>query len=423
MSYAQTLLERRWRRIGASQDVLFALSPFSNLASLGATFTRADATTCARYRDSAGIWQVVAANVLRNQHFPIPATQQSILLEPSRVNSALGACSFGDNTYWTQAADFTIATATSCISGQTAYKHTAIGAGKSRPQSIGTFVNGQTDCLCITLENVDTTLSTLTIYDYTAGAVVHSVRLTWASLSVAIVVGSGTSGVIDLGTGPNGGRLVRLWITATGTAAGNTRRMYLAIADDTKACIIHHAQFEANASFPTSPIVTVGSAVTRAIDDDSFAYSAVPQASCGVIKFVSGQKSNYGGEVIQQIGSNAGARLVISKTSGAATLTILHNNGSSSVSTTVACAVTTDDTVEVFWWLYATGSVNIGVSINGAAVVMGAASAANALAAAWGALALRLNEDATPANAAGGSYQKVSILTGTNYSPMQLSAA
>jgi len=43
---------------------MFEYAPGMDITAMGGTHTRADASTCARYRDSSGIWQVVAANVL-----------------------------------------------------------------------------------------------------------------------------------------------------------------------------------------------------------------------------------------------------------------------------------------------------------------------------------------------------------------------
>lgn len=247
---------------------------------LGETFSRADATTCATYRDSSGIWQTVAANIKRSAHYHYDGTAsyRTTLREAASTNSALGACSYASDSYWVGSASFTIATATSCIAGQTAYKHTA--NSQTRSQAIGTFVNGQADCASMIVENVDGLRSDIGIRDNTAAAWLVRARITWSSKAASITDGSGTAGVIDLG----GGRY-RLWVVGTGTgagtgAAGNNRAVYIYPTNDgaSSSVIIHHAQFEAASSYPSSPIVTVASAVTRAADVWSFSWPYAPQA-------------------------------------------------------------------------------------------------------------------------------------------------
>src|SRR5690349_2454974 len=198
-------------------------------------------------------------------------TPRGVLMRGARTNSVPGSCSFADATYWAGNTDFTIATATSCILGQTAYKHTNnnAAANRSRNQRISDFVNGQTDCAWFILENVSAVTTTIGIYDGNAAAFVHSVDFTWSTATVATNSGSGGKGVISLG----GGRYL-VWVTATGTAAGtgaagHTRYSYCYVTGTTQnalAAILHHGQFEANASFPSIPIVSVAAAVTRSAD-------------------------------------------------------------------------------------------------------------------------------------------------------------
>jgi len=254
------------------------------------TFSRADSTTCAHQRGADGIWRTVPANVKRDNHYPLGSSMdRHVLLEPSRVNSALGACSCGDTTYWGNTGPFTLAAATSCIAGQVATKHTCASAVDSaRYQNVGTFVNGQTDTLSWIVENVDALVSRFEITDLTAGATAASVTITWANGTIATTGTPAGSGLTLLNaTGPNGGALYHVWVAFTGTAAGtgangNTRRVFGYLTGTlatTLSAIHHHAQFEANAAFPTSPIVTVGSAVTRAVDAFYAAPRFAPMAS------------------------------------------------------------------------------------------------------------------------------------------------
>lgn len=92
---------RRRRRGGGTAQVARP----GNYAPLGgvSSFTRADATTCATYTDTAGVVHTVAANVLRDAHATFSASVgqlvPTILLEESRENLVLHATDFSQT--WT----------------------------------------------------------------------------------------------------------------------------------------------------------------------------------------------------------------------------------------------------------------------------------------------------------------------------------
>ncbi len=376
---------------------------------LGETFSRADATTCARYRDINGLWQTAAANVLRDAHYHYDGTQNvvTVLREGASTNSALGACSFADDTYWNASASWTIAAATSCISGQTAYRLTNDNGAtfRARAQVIGTFVNGQTDCLSVLVENVSATITDLQIYDVSVGNV-HTIRFTWATGLTATTSGTGTSGASSLGTGPNGGALYRIWITVTGTAtgagaAGNQRRNYIYATGTTQngnAVTIHHAQFEAATSYPSSPIVTVASAVTRAADVWSFAWNRNPEAGTWYVSLY-----DLGGSLARGVPlavghiTAANAGVVISSTS-ASTPVITEYDGSSSVSSGNLAGPSYGQLAEYRPIIASTGVVSFGLSKNSAAESVSTASGALALPAAFIPAQLTIGSYFTAAN-------------------------
>lgn len=368
----------------------------------GMTHTRADSTTCATYRDSSGIWQTAAANILREGHWHYDSTLGysvlTTLREGAGTNSALGACNFNAaGTYYDGAGTFTISEAvTSCISGQTAYKHTAAGAARYRSQAVGTFVNAQSDCDSWILENdltVPATTSDIKINDETAGAALVTATLTWATKTAAITAGAGTCGVIDLGTGPNGGAMVRVWVTGTGTgagtgAAGNTRRTYCYPAANTKAVILHHHQFEAATSVPSSPIVTVGSAVTRAADLWSFPWTRTPEAGTWYVDAIDLMGATAAGTfpVGLFVGSGTTAPLLsLHKASG--NWTGLYKNAAEDMSSSSAAAgAAYGNRVELRPFLAVSGAnvtTTLGQSINSAAEVVAAAGTARAIDAAY----------------------------------------
>lgn len=361
----------------------------------GFTATRADATTCARYRDSSGIWQVVAANVLRDAHYHYDGTQNvvTLLREGASTNSALGSCSFADGTYWGGNTDFTIAAVTSCIAGQTAYKHTDAAGGANRRAIIGTFVNAQTDCISVIFENVDAVTSRLNFYDETAGATMAIADLTWATGTVASAGGAGSVGVIPLGTGPNGGAMYRLWVNGTGAAAGtggagNQRRVFIQpTLTAGKIAIIHHAQFEAATSYPSSPIVTVASAVTRAVDLVRVSYPYAPQ---GATILLDAYDLMSGNSTVVGLGigpSPMGVKSVeILRASGKWKTT--YTNAAAATSTSTAAAGPSyGDRVELRAFLTVSGSnvtATLGQSINSGTEAVAAAGTARAIDAAFG---------------------------------------
>ncbi len=112
-------------------------------------------------------------------------------------------------------------------------------------------------------------------------------------------------------------------------------------------------------------------------------YTALPQASSGLIEFIERGTIADTGRGIFQIGNyiNAGARFYIVSTGTG--YSVVHNNGSASVASTLVAKPKSGDIVRLRWSLNANGSVQIWQSINGAAETAGSVSAANALAGSW----------------------------------------
>lgn len=424
---------RKYDRAGlAARDLVAALSgdgpPVGfvyrvgmDIAGMGGTATRA---STALSRDSAGLWQSAAIDTLRDAHFQYDTAtglwKRTTLREGAGTNAALGACSFADGTYWATSANFTYAAVTSCISGQVATKHTDSAGSTARTQSVGVFVNAQTDCFSDIFENVDGTTLRYGIRDATAGAYVYIVELTWATKSVAAVLGSGTAGVIDLGTGPNGGTLLRVWITATGTgagtgAAGNTRQIACQpVITAGKSCIWHHAQFEAATSVPSSPIVTVGAAVTRAADLWSFPWNRVPEAGTW---YVDAYDLKGGAQrSVLQVGANSAQRLYNDISAGAwrALLATAAGNSISAAAATPAFG----DRLEMRTVIAVSGAnatATLGQSVNGAAEAVAAAGTAYTLDATWSGGALYIGANATGGNPANLAIRSILYVPQANY--------
>lgn len=261
-------------------------SPLRGGESVGMSFSRADASTCATYVDRDGIIRKALANVPRIQFEDLDGDgvreSACLLMEGARVNQAAGSNLFADSTYWTDSAAFTLTPTTSIVAGQTAQRHQFVAGNNWRTQVTGTFTNGQTDVLYVILENVDAVSTQLMFWDNTASGAAAYVTLTWATKGLANGGAAVTgSGLINLG----GGRYL-LWLSMTGTAAGNgagghARRLVIyptgGGADTVHSCILHHLQAEYAVSFPSSAIVTVGGTVGRATDQLSFGWPFSPQ--------------------------------------------------------------------------------------------------------------------------------------------------
>lgn len=364
----------------------------------GGTVTRA--TAAYQFSHATGLYTSVSSGVDRCQHDVYSAglaawvTNTRLAGEPQRTNGALGSNLFADGTYWAGNASFTLASALSCISGQTATRHTPSVSFQSRYQAVGTFVNGQTDCAWIIIENDPTNPaydSSILLYDNTAGATLGGVYFVWGTSALTPAGSPAAYGLDELGTGPNGGRLVRLWVTATGTAAGtgaagHTRQAFTQPVNTltgTMSAVIHHAQFEANALFPTTPIVTVAAAVTRNAEIVSVPLPTAVQsaqalaiydkwvAQGGYLATTVGYRWNVGGST---------APLLSGQFNGSSQPTMTINNGTDAAITDTAPAVAPSwaDLMETRGLLASTGTVQTGAAKNSGAETLAAASAAPA---------------------------------------------
>jgi len=137
--------------------------------------------------------------------------------------------------------------AVSVVEGATASRlqcDSSIGS-QGISQEVG-VLSGGVETFTIILENVDATVTAFGIRDMTASIWRAFTRLNW---SVTTIGAGGT--VAQLGTGPNGGALVRLTVSAAGTG-GNIRRLFIYPGDtglNSTAAIIHTAQLETGPSF------------------------------------------------------------------------------------------------------------------------------------------------------------------------------
>ncbi len=296
---------------------------FANLV----TFTRA---STGYYFDASGVVQSAAVDAVRFDHDPDTGTARGILVEEARTNELTDSNDFSASSDWSGDRDFTITTATSIFSGETAYslENKNLSVARSRIESAGTLT-ASAETYSVILENVDAVKSGIGFYDLGApsGWVVFG-ELTWSGLGAVVSFsqqGTSTSVTVeDWGTGPNGGQLVRLTVTGTPVNSGNRRSVYIypsGTSQNGETVVVHHAQHE-KAAFVSSPIVTTTSAVTRAADRavlSATALAAIPATEGAIateVKFAgdSGQASGARGALA--IGADGSNRMLLYNGSG-----------------------------------------------------------------------------------------------------------
>lgn len=234
--------------------------PFAGLVA----FTRASTGT---YWDADGVLQTAAVDEARFDHDPATGQALGLRIEESVTNSLLHSTDVS-NAAWSGQADFIVTGALSAISGATAQRLENRGTATFRfVHQFTPAFDGEAVTASIIWEEGTATTCVLGIRDESASTWVIFARLDAETAAAAIEDGSGTTDVQALGIGPNGGRMFRLSISGTGNA-GNASGVWLyptGTTLNTDSAFVHHVQHETGTS-PSSPILTEGSAVTRAGD-------------------------------------------------------------------------------------------------------------------------------------------------------------
>jgi hypothetical protein len=197
-----------------------------------------------------------------------------ILAEPQRTNLIAQSSDLTDST-WSKNGFATESLVNSIIDGESATKLKADGSDVvNRWQTIGTFT-GNDEVLYAIIES-DPSLSTdvgLQVYNQPSDTFLAEVFWNFSD--------GDSSARNDLGvhdydfqllaeSGPNGGRLAKIMVRYSGTD-GDGRRLYVetkGYPSSGEIFYVHCVQLE-EAPFPTSPIVTNGSSVTRSNDEVS----------------------------------------------------------------------------------------------------------------------------------------------------------
>ena len=381
------------------------------------TFTRA---TTATYADPGLLVATAASGVRRNNHMAYAGTMaryyRSTLLEGARTNLVIRS---GDLTHaaWTAGPSYAVAgSQTDPFGGSTAVQITrsAAGTGNGVISTVFTYGSSATKAALWFVKAGTAPTTGVNIFDNTAGATRVFVTLSWSGgvPTPSITAGAGTvHATVPLTNG-----WYAIFFSANSCLVGNNHftGCYINAPDATPITTLAAAAQSEDATFPSSYIPTTTAAVTRNSDDLSFPFPYAPQAMTVYCRHVEGgtllNGTNSRAWAIGNPGSNNSFYLIPSGAGGA--YRIAHKTAAGgTVTSTAAAGASLGDLVETRAILYADGSVALGQSVNSAAEVVAATSAANTLAAAWNALFFYVNgESGAPGYNA---YANLAVLPGT----------
>jgi len=378
------------QRVMETVPVLLEVTPKYIKSLPGYSFSRTGGgTDSASYVDKNGIVQFTTD--IRNGHYI--GGVRHILGEGASENKCLRSSEF-DNVAWTKGSDVTVTPNDAVAPDGTtsADKVDAVGANE--------FI----------LQNVtvpdDSTSWTASVYLKKNASPADDMRL---SLAYA---GGGPNGQVEVD--PATGTITSStldservesfdadWWRVSGTLANDStghvslQAVFRPVADGAaNPGFAHfwHGQVE-NLPFPTSPIVTAASAVTRNADSLSVGFPHLPQEMTGYMKGVElGTSLDSADLVFWHIGTTSTARL-FSRARFGNGYRIRHISTAGDKFSTGSGLAALGDTLELRQTLNTDGSVQSAHSINGATEVVATASVANTLNATWSADTLRINTD------------------------------
>lgn len=159
--------------------------------------------------------------------------------------------------------------ASNLIEGESAQSVSAPTKSDRSNQGAGTFSSG-TETVYVILEEETAGQWALSVLDASASSDLCFVQHDFRDDSLFVARGSVDRKNLRVlsESGPNGGRVYQLVLSYSGQTSGNTRevRVYPDRTSSDNSTIFHHVQLE-EAPNASSPIVTNGSATTRAGDD------------------------------------------------------------------------------------------------------------------------------------------------------------
>jgi len=299
-------------------------------------------------------------------------------------NESPGGLDFWD-TIWTLDTWENVA---SCIEGGRAVKATSTTDGSPRYNlTTGTY-SGEVEVMSGIFERVDSEPNRFAVYAWGNPSGSHQVGVyvnNWSTMQILNTeLGNGTvvdSGWEDLGIGPNGGQLIRLWCAYDSGVAnftGETRWNQWRLTNEfsgVETGIMHHAQLiqipsgysSSDNGAPTGPIVNLG-ATNNSINRESFRIPITfdPQPITVYSRFQ--QKWRDGQHSVFAVGGSGGAFLYVQNNNGTGGTFFGRFNDGTLQSTCImssGSSVVFGDTVELVLTLYSDGHVKGWTSVNG----------------------------------------------------------
>lgn len=391
--------------------------PFSYAA--GGTAPTLVRSTIAYFRTTAGLVTQAAINAVRDAHYRSIGGTRRLLLEGARTTEMIQSESF-DNSNWFKNSCTVTADATTAPDGNTTADKiveaaatgspcvfiTGIAGTASTKQAFSVYVKpaGRNWCfLQIRDKSGAYNASFFNVSTGTLGTIhaQHSARMT------AVTNGWYLIELVDAGAAGGGG--IELYI---GAASADTVASYA--GDGTSGIYAWGPTFEADRPNPSSYILTASSSpgtIARGRDDAYLADAGfTPVAQTAYWQGLNLGTAQLANGTYFAFGNGTGSR-VICRQNGA-NLELFHHNGTSGVTGTVAVQPAMYDDVEIRAVIFADGSVQVGVALNGGSETLGAASGANTLAGSWSAARMYLNSDGAGGNDGFSAVQQVKVQTG-----------
>ncbi len=326
----------------------------------------------------------VASGRFRDRHYaynPVTALfERSALIEGLRENLVLNNddISSGD---WSDVGTPTVAAVTGPFGGSKGWSiEDNDGAAVEYRSTVVGFTGDAVKGFGIWVKKNTATISVLGIRDTTAGAWRGLATITWSGNDPGTP--AMTNGVyLGKYEGPDD-----WWYLAFQTdsvTAANTNKLHLYGATDAVGTtgVTNYAYPNVeDALFPSSTIITTGAKVTRNADVPYVDHIIPPQLMTGYFRFIErGTILSATSSRIFHIGlTNGGVDpRLFANVNGSGKYEFNHDNGTALVASTAAAAPSFGELVELRPQLFADGSVQLHQSIDAAAEVSAAASAAN----------------------------------------------
>lgn len=373
----------------------------------GESFSR---STTGTYHDVNGVVQSAAINTKRDAHYINGV--RTVLLEGAGASIPL------DSENW-PSANWAVSGTGAKTTGQADPKGETTGALLDSGASAGgnihhtaAFTGDGTKSVAIYLKKGTASATDVSIFDGTTSTERHRIRATWDISGVptlTTIAGSGTR-YTPTALGTTGWYRISFTVASVVAANANLLIIYPGTNAGTGTVSAAFPQGE-NSTFPTSYMVSTGSAGSRGADLYSLPFTPPPGEISIYLKFIERGSISLNVKVFE-ISNAAGDFPHFFVNSQTALYNAHHSNGVSSVDSQLAAAPAIGDTEELLARLFANGSIDLTQSVNGAASASAAQSAALSLATAWSDDVLWLNSGGSAGAAGFMALQSFKVLAG-----------